>query len=84
MASVTTVLASEFLKRGPRPVPSLRVVPRPRRIGVRKPLGEVMEGPDGVVYVFKVEELWKRVRRWARRNGKEYIPTYGVKGVAPT
>ncbi len=31
-----------------------------------------------------VEEVWKRVRRWAKRHGHEYVSTYGVVGVAPT
>lgn len=30
------------------------------------------------------EELWRRVRRWARRRKLEYVPTYGIVGVAPT
>lgn len=36
---------------------------------------------DGTVVV-PVEEIWKRVRRWARRNGHEWVGTYGVVGVA--
>lgn len=25
-----------------------------------------------------IEEVWRRVRRWARRRGYAYIPTYGI------
>lgn len=30
-----------------------------------------------------VEDLWKRVRRWGKRNGHE-VTAYGVTSVAPT
>jgi len=29
------------------------------------------------------ENIWDRVRRWARRNKKEYVSTYGIVDVAP-
>lgn len=38
---------------------------------------------DGSIKV-PLENIWDRVRRWARRNHYEYNPTYGVVGVAPT
>ena len=31
----------------------------------------------------KIEEIWKRVRRWAKRHGHEWVSTYGVVNVAP-
>lgn len=31
-----------------------------------------------------IENLWHRVRRWAKRNGFQYRSTYGVENVAPT
>lgn len=33
---------------------------------------------------FKMEDLWDRVKDWARDNGHQYDPSYGVVGVAPT
>lgn len=39
-------------------------------------------GDDGLIRV-PLEEIWTRVRRWARRNDKQYVATYGVVGVAP-
>ena len=44
--------------------------------------GEINE--DRTALKFKVEDVWKRVRRWARRNGHEMNWSYGVVGVAPT
>jgi hypothetical protein len=38
---------------------------------------------DGTVTV-PIENIWTRVRRWARRHGHVYDPSYGVIGVAPT
>jgi hypothetical protein len=38
---------------------------------------------DGSVTV-PIENIWQRVRQWARRNGHQWEPTYGVVGVAPT
>lgn len=38
---------------------------------------------DGTVSV-PIENIWGRVRRWARRNGYQYVSTYGVVGVGPT
>lgn len=38
---------------------------------------------DGTVTV-PIENIWQRVRRWARRNGYEWNGSYGVVGVAPT
>jgi hypothetical protein len=42
-----------------------------------------IDNRDGTVTV-PIENIWTRVRRWARRNGYEYNPTYGVVGIAPT
>lgn len=36
------------------------------------------------VFQVPIENIWSRVRRWARRNGYEYDGSYGVVGVAPT
>jgi hypothetical protein len=41
------------------------------------------DNADGTVSV-PVEEIWRRVRRWARRHGHVYNPSYGVVGVAAT
>jgi hypothetical protein len=38
---------------------------------------------DGRVHV-QVEEIWRRVRRWAKRRGYVYDPSYGVVDVAAT
>ena len=38
---------------------------------------------DGTITV-PLENIWDRVRRWARRNGYEYDACYGVVDVAPT
>lgn len=48
---------------------------------MRRPFGEKQDDDQ---YFFKVEDLWKRVRRWGRRNGHEWNWSYGVVGVAPT
>lgn len=37
---------------------------------------------DGAVTV-PIENIWTRVKRWARRHGHAYVPTYGIVGVAP-
>jgi hypothetical protein len=42
------------------------------------------EGPDGPLLSAPVENIWDRVRRWAKRHGKEYDPSFGVVGVAAT
>lgn len=34
------------------------------------------------VFTMPMENLWKRVKRWAKRNGKEYS-CHNVQGVAP-
>jgi hypothetical protein len=39
-------------------------------------------GDDGMI-VAPMENIWDRAKRWARRHGKAYVPTYGVVGVAP-
>lgn len=41
------------------------------------------ENDDGTITV-PIENIWQRVRRWARRNGYEYQSSYGVVGVGPT
>jgi hypothetical protein len=38
---------------------------------------------DGWITV-AIEDIWRRVRRWAKRNGHVYQGSYGVVGVAPT
>jgi len=38
---------------------------------------------DGKI-ALPVEDIWRRVRRWARRNGHEFVSSYGVVGVAAT
>lgn len=38
---------------------------------------------DGKLHM-AAEDLWRRVRRWAKRNGHVYDPSYGVVGVAAT
>jgi hypothetical protein len=38
---------------------------------------------DGTITV-PIENVWRRVRRWARRHGYEYDASYGVVGIAPT
>jgi|HubBroStandDraft_5_1064220.scaffolds.fasta_scaffold520191_2 hypothetical protein len=43
-------------------------------------LGEPSELDDKLH--FPIEELWRRVKRWARRNGKRWVSSYGVEGVA--
>lgn len=37
---------------------------------------------DGLAVV-RMETVWRAVRRWAERNGHEYVSSYGVVGVAP-
>lgn len=31
----------------------------------------------------RLKELWDKAVVWARGHGKEYVPTYGIVGVAP-
>lgn len=38
---------------------------------------------EGRLHV-RMEDLWGRVKRWARRNGHEWDGCYGVVGVAAT
>jgi len=38
------------------------------------------ERDDGNIHV-PIENIWDRVRAWAKRNGHEYEPTYGIVGV---
>lgn len=38
---------------------------------------------DGTITV-PIENIWARVRRWAKRNGHTYEPSYGVVGVGAT
>jgi len=38
---------------------------------------------DGTITI-PLEDLWRRVRRWARRHGHTYQASYGVVGVAAT
>lgn len=42
-----------------------------------------VEEVDGTVTV-PLENIWERVKRWAKRNGHEYNPSYGVVGVGAT
>ena len=39
---------------------------------------------DGEYIVVPIENIWARVRRWAKRNGYRWVGSYGVEGVAPT
>ncbi len=45
--------------------------------------GFALDDEMGVITV-PIENIWTRVRAWARRNGYAFDPTYGVVGVAPT
>ena len=44
---------------------------------------EFVQEEDGTITV-PLENIWTRVRRWAKRNGYEYNASYGVVGVAAT
>lgn len=43
--------------------------------------GFVREDDDRIAV--PLENIWARVRRWARRNHHPYDPSYGVVGVGP-
>jgi len=30
----------------------------------------------------RASKIWKMVEQWAKDNGKRWVPTYGVEGVA--
>lgn len=32
----------------------------------------------------KMEDLWDGAIEWAKLHGYEYVPSYGIQGVAPT
>lgn len=48
---------------------------------MRRDEWQVLE--DGRI-ALPIEDIWRRVRRWARRNGFKYDSSYGVIGVAAT
>lgn len=45
--------------------------------------GATFDEESGIM-TMPIENIWERVRRWARRNGYEYVSSYGVVGVAAT
>lgn len=44
--------------------------------------GAIING-DGSMTI-ALENIWRRVRRFAQRHGYEYVSSYGVVGVAAT
>jgi len=38
---------------------------------------------DNGTITVPLENIWARVKRWAKRHGHEYVASYGIVGVAP-